>query len=138
MDINIILKNLKKEGFRITKARRSILASLIKSKEPISPLELHRILKSHGLSPDRATVYRELDFLEKKNIIKEIHLETEKEKRYEINNNIHHHHAICKKCEKIEDIELGTDLEEKILRKVKNFADLEHSLEFYGLCVNCR
>ena len=138
MDLDNIIKNLKSSGFRMTKARRSIIGHFFDSKLPLSPFDLLKILKikSH-ISPDKTTVYRELEFLKKKKIIKEIHLETEKEKRYEINRE-HHHHVVCKKCEKIEDIEIGKNLEKKILQKIPNFINLEHSLEFYGICLNCK
>ena len=139
MNLKDILENLKERGFRITKSRKFILNQLFNAQKPLSPFDLlNNIGKEENFYPNKTTIYRELNFLEKQKIIKEIHLETEKEKRYEIENETHHHHVVCRGCDKIEDVEIGNELEKKILGKVKNFASLDHSLEFYGMCNSCR
>ena len=73
------------------------------------------------------------------NIIKEIEF-GEGQKRYELEDFKHHHHLICLKCRKVDDIELKTDLEkeEKRFLKENGFKVVNHSLEFFGYCQNCQ
>ncbi len=60
--------------------------------------------------------------------------------RYELSDRIHHHHLVCLNCNQVQDVELKQELddeEKRISRKTK-FQIIRHSLEFFGLCVNCR
>jgi len=81
-----------------------------------------------------------LAFLKETGIVKEIQFLHERVKRYELSSLDHHHHLICLKCKKVEDVVLESHLEEqeeKILRST-GFHVLNHSLEFLGICHSCR
>ena len=91
---------------------------------------------------NKTTVYREIEFLVKQNIVKEIQF-SERSKRYEIVMKDHHHHIVCKRCKQVEEIssdelESKLDLLEKEIFKVKNFQGINHSLEFFGTCYKCQ
>lgn len=129
-----ILDNLKGKGFRITKARKGIIEILWISEAPISAEEI-----GESLGVNKTTVYRELDFLKSQDLLEEIQL-GDKKKFFEGSFKDHHHHLYCLSCKKIEDVEMESDLisiEEKI-SKYKNFKIQKHSLEFFGLCANCK
>ncbi len=100
-----------------------------------------QILKD--VSADKATVYRILKKLIDREIIKEIIIDSEKT-YYELDSLDHHHHIVCRKCEKIIPIVLTngierklTSLEDKISSEL-NFYFLNHSLNFFGLCSKCK
>lgn len=110
----------------------TVLDVLLKSKKPIDVSAL-----VDKLSVNKTTVYRQLDKLFQDKKIVEVELGDGK-KRYESTRLDHHHHLICKKCGRLEDICLD---EKKILGAVgkkTNFKVESHNLEFFGLCVNCR
>ena len=88
---------------------------------------------------NKTTIYRELAFLKKQNIILELQFD-DNTKRYEIMPANHHHHIVCVRCEKVEDVVLEKDLdaEEKVITQNKKFQILHHSLEFYGICKMCQ
>ncbi len=134
-----ILSTLKQKKFKITKVRSGIITLFTQAKSPLAAKELLDYFHSIGLNINKTTVYRELAFLLGENIIKEIEF-GEGQKRYELEDFKHHHHLICLKCRKVDDIELKTDLEkeEKRFLKENGFKVVNHSLEFFGYCQNCQ
>ena len=138
-DTTEALFDLQLEGRRTSKIRMALLALFEEHREPLSFENLQSLLKDQDLAPHRATLYRELDFLKEQKLLVTIMLPSGK-LRYELAAGTHHHHLMCMKCQKIEDIELDdqfADYEREIAEK-KRFKVLQHSLEFLGLCVNCK
>lgn len=138
-DPDKIIAKLKAGGYRITPAREQIVEIFINSSTPISAMDLIESFKVLKLKVNKTTIYRELDFLITKGLIKEIEF-GEGKKRYELDTQHHHHHVVCLNCKKVEDVDLETDLtlEEKRIEKKTGFKIESHSLEFFGLCKNCR
>ncbi len=134
-----IINKIRSIGHRITKARGLVAELFINSSEPLTAQALILGLQTLGLKVNKTTVYRELTFLLDNEIIKSIDF-GDGVKRYELQENEHHHHIICVNCKKVEDVDLTTDLdkEEAKISKDKNFKIINHSLEFFGLCANCQ
>ena len=132
-------EELRSRGFRITAAREAILEILSKGHKPLSASEVHESLLKQRTKSDRVTVYRELDFLEKQGVIQAVQFQ-DRNRRYELASLEHHHHLICQECKSVEDVSIKEDLEiqERAIEKQKNFKIMRHSLEFFGLCANCR
>lgn len=82
-------------------------------------------------------MYRELMFLVENNIITK---NTISHKDYFELPTDHHHHLVCTGCNSIKKVVLGKHLhkQEKQLEKENEFTIINHSIEFYGLCKNCR
>ena len=138
--LNEILSELSGRGFRLTRIRRGVVELFITNALPLSALEVISMLGQSITTFNKTTVYRELAFLKEHGVIKEIQFPHERAKRYELATGEHHHHLICLKCRKVEEIELEGDLEEqekKILRS-RGFHVTNHSLEFLGICQRCR
>jgi Fe2+ or Zn2+ uptake regulation protein len=124
-------------GFRVTEKRVKLLELLAKAERPLS---LEEIQKKVGKIMDRTTLYRALESLLEKKIIKTVDF-GDKDDRYELNDeNRHHHHIICQQCKKIEEIE-DCAVEDSLLnfaKKSKQFSSIDnHSLEFFGICKDC-
>lgn len=139
-DLDRILSEITGRGFRLTRVRRAVIEILLKRGLPLSAADIIAALRSREAATNKTTVYRELAFLEERGIIKEIRFLHERVKRYELAGGEHHHHLICVKCRKVEDIVLEGDLEEEERRILEStgFRVLNHSLEFVGLCQGCR
>lgn len=133
-----IFVNLQRKGFKLTKARTRIIELFLQSKSPISVPEIVSLLNSAGLMVNKTTVYREIEFLSNQKLLRTVDLR-ERGKRYEFEDNSHHHHLICINCKKMEDFESDNDLREieDRIQQQHNFSVLQHSLEFYGLCRSC-
>jgi Fe2+ or Zn2+ uptake regulation protein len=126
-----ILKNRKK---RITPGRTKIINFFCKSTYPLSP---ETIVKKTGMN--KTSIYRELEFLLKLGFIQEVDF-GDGTKRYELKDLKHHHHLICLRCKKVQDISFNENLEweESNIKKHQKFQVLRHDLEFFGYCQNCQ
>ena len=133
-----LLGKLQTRGFRLTFARKGILEILTKSTSPLSAKEIHDELINRQVAADKVTVYREIEFLVKEALLVRVQF-ADRNKRYELASDDHHHHLICENCEAVEDIELSEDFEQEAaqIAKKKQFQVLRHSLEFFGLCKAC-
>lgn len=135
--MNIIYKTIRISGGRLTKIKKAIIDILSTSYCFLSQQELVEQLRVKKITPDRSTIYRELQFLTKNNII--IKNTIAGVNYYEIPQD-HHHHLVCLSCNSISDVKIGNHLEkqEKQISKQHKFNIINHSLEFYGYCHKCQ
>ena len=138
METENILKELKKKGCRLTVIRKAVTGIFAENKHPLSVADIAGKLTDKRIGADKTTLYREISFLVKAGMINEIDF-GDRRKRYEAATLGHHHHLVCVKCGRIEDIKIKKDLEaeEKRIFKQKRFRILRHALEFFGLCPQC-
>jgi Fur family ferric uptake transcriptional regulator len=134
-----IVKKLRTEGFRLTRARQSIIDILSTGTVPLSLADIKKNLEKKDVKADRTTIYREVLFLKGKNMLCEIPIGRGK-KGYKVCQDKHHHHLICVRCNRVEPVVLRRTLsiQENEISRRKDFKVLDHLLEFYGLCGNCQ
>lgn len=130
---------LSDNGISRTKIKTSILLLLSKSKKPLSANEVYKKIGPN--SCDISSVWRSLKQFHEKGIIREINL-GEDFFRYELINTQddrehHHHHVRCRSCGDIRQLEnCDLSLFEKMVSRL-GFRNLEHFLEFTGICSKC-
>ncbi len=90
--IDALLQQLKKQGSRITKSRSLIVGIFQKHPLPLTELAVREMLSKAGMKVNKTTVYRELEHLISKAVVKPIEFGDGK-KRYELNAG-HHHHLV--------------------------------------------
>ncbi len=132
-EFKLILSSLSQ---RITEQRLDILGILKENHNQLTISEIHSKLKNK--KTDLATVYRTINLFAELRVVNEIDFKDEF-KRYElIYDRHHHHHIVCRKCKNVENVETCVldDLEN--LLKKKGYSEITHSLEFFGICRNCR
>jgi Fur family ferric uptake transcriptional regulator len=130
---------LTKNGLNRTKGKVQILQKISHSEKPLSVTEIHSLMHENC---DVSTIFRTITQFKEKNLIQEVNLE-EGFFRYEMNypnddhDHHHHHHIRCRICGDIKNIE-RCDLAafEKSIAKL-GFKDMEHRLEFSGICSRC-
>lgn len=135
---------LSERNYKMTPQRKEILQIFIDSKEGehLSAEEVHELLQDKDFDFGLATVYRNVELLNRLGIITKIEF-GDGCARYELNASdpqIHqHHHLICVKCKKIIEFEddLLDDLEDFISKK-SGFKILNHEVKFFGYCSNCK
>jgi Fur family ferric uptake transcriptional regulator len=136
--LNELIQNLRESGLRVTEPRIAILRALLEKHGPFTVEEIHIHVTKKVC--DLATIYRTLGSLEKTGLIKRCEF-GDGSARYELaghENHHHHHHVICKKCRKVEVLD-DCELEEiDSFAKKRGFTDISHSLEFFGICPNCK
>lgn len=133
-----ILYKLKNKGHRLTKVRRALVDVFTQSEAPLSALDLQGYLEENNIKVNKTTIYRELNFLSGQKVIHEIHFGDGKS-RYRACPDIHHHHVICVRCSRVEELVTEEDFtkEERVISCDLNFKVLYHTLEFFGLCGDC-
>lgn len=138
MKSNLELKEkIRKSGLKATAQKVAILNIFLKNHKPLS---VKNILEKIEIKIEESTIYRSIDQMVRANILNSIQLK-KGQTLYELNDpQNHHHHILCKVCEKIEDVHSCNirELQNSILKKSKYFNDINnHSLEFFGVCKDC-
>lgn len=129
---------LREASLRATPARVALMNLLEKSKQPLDVQTMISYLEKKSIETDPATVFRIINMFTNRGLTRQIQL-NEGKSRYEISTKAEHHHLICERCEKLEDM-TGCNIEklEKEILIKKRFKVKNHSLEFFGICQNCR
>jgi Fur family ferric uptake transcriptional regulator len=125
---------LKAKGFRLTQPRKEILQVL--EAYPRTVQELQSDLIHKQVKVDLASIYRTLELLESLNVVQSVDL-GEGKKRFELLENDHHHHVICRRCGAIEDVCIN---EEKLITDIatqSKYTVENHTIEFFGTCPTC-
>ena len=130
---------LKNNGINRTTIKLDLLTHLSKSSSPLSVAELH---SKTGKSCDISSIFRAMSQFKEKGIVKEVNL-GEEFFRYSVasfeseKTSHHHHHVRCRECGDIKLIEkCNITIFSKMISKL-GFSDMEHHLEFTGLCSKC-
>lgn len=125
-------------GLRKTPARIAILEIFQKSSTPLDAEGIYSALETRDIKTDKVTVYRTLNTLTDFNVLRKVEFQ-EGKFRYELASLPHHHHLICTKCGKVEDIkECGMEDVEEKLQKRTSFVIKQHNAEFFGVCASCQ
>lgn len=131
------LKDLiKKHRLSFTKARKEILKALMLEHGPFTAEEIFQKLPTKTC--DQATLFRTLKQFREKGLVTTTHL-SDKITRYEFHDPHHHHHHVsCRICGRIETIhQCSLEIIERSVVEM-GYTKLTHSLEFEGICKNCR
>lgn len=123
----------------VTRPREEIANVLRHERRFLTAAQIHTKLRRLRARMALSTVYRTLEHLREKGEVNE-----RVDERGEVSYMLcepahHHHHAICTKCGKVEDVDCtAIDVFTQLLRKINGFALDDHAMEFFGRCKQCR
>lgn len=127
---------LQSVSMRNTAGRRAILEYISAAKSPVAVDEI--ITSISKLRLDQATIYRIINILTQKGILRPINFQ-EGKIRYELASNPHHHHVVCTNCGAVQDVDdCLRPTATATIEKATGFTIAAHALEFFGLCGNCQ
>ena len=130
-----IVTSLREEGFRITPQRIAIVDYILNTKEHPSAEQVHNTVKKKYPMVSLSTVYKTLDLLRQKNLVKQI--EIGGEARFDGHTD-EHINLICIKCGKIEDVDEDLkEIQTRAARKSK-YKIIKSSFELFGYCSKCK
>ncbi len=134
----MIIRNLKDHGHKITPQRMAIVKILAKSNGHPSVEDIHDELNKDFPTMSLATVYRNIDLIKSLGEVLELGF-PDGSNRYDGNRPFPHPHVICIKCKKIVDPDLDSldDMKKEVAAET-NFKILNHRLDFFGVCSDCR
>jgi Fur family ferric uptake transcriptional regulator len=122
----------------VTRPREQIAEILNANKQYLTAAEIHTRLTKTGHKVALSTVYRTLDHLLGKGQVN-ARTDADGETAYISCAGAHHHHAICRTCGKVEDVDCGAiDAFAESLRADNGFQLEDHAMEFFGTCKACR
>lgn len=131
---------LAEKDTRYTRGRRTVVDALADADGPRSAAELSPMVSDVPLS----SLYRTLSVLEDAGVVTP-HLATKGIARYELAEWLmgHHHHLVCVECDRVEDVEVSAEREDRLKELVEaiahdsGFVATSHALEIEGTCGRC-
>lgn len=134
----VSIEIFKRYGLKATRRRAAVYELLAKADKPLDVQEINDSLELHAIRINRTTIYRILSVFFQNNLVSQVEL-SEGKFRYELAGSTHHHHLVCLKCDRIQEIDSCnlTSLEETIRHKL-SFTVKTHKLEFFGICGSCQ
>jgi len=134
MDADEIKQSLACSGLRCTPQRYAVMAFLLEHNRHPTAAEIFKAVNRVDPRSSRATTYKNLRDLVQAGLVREVAVEG-RAARFDATG-MRHHHFICDRCGKVEDVEwcdvlrpASGSLGKRILR--------EAELIFRGLCVKC-
>lgn len=127
MEINKILSDI---GLKCTKQRIKVMEVLYDAKSPLTVEGIYE--KTDGMS--LSTVYRTLEKLCEKGVIKKNTIQDSDRFYYEMITDKHRHYAICLGCKSMRYV----DICPVHTPEITDFTVTGHKLEIYGYCDKCR
>ncbi|MGJ8673553.1 Fur family transcriptional regulator [Rubritalea sp.] len=137
-DTASIITQCKEAGLRRTKALELLIDTLLDSPRPMTLAELSEH-KNLNTQCDRATVFRLLQRLTDKGIVRRLGLHERAAYFTLLLTGRHQDFLICTECGKIEAINAPCPVHalEKEIAQSSGFSGLYHELEFFGICPSC-
>jgi Fur family transcriptional regulator, ferric uptake regulator len=124
-------------GHRITSQRMAITEEFASIRRYVTAKELFDRLARKRPGIGLATVYRTLDALQAIGAASP-QPQAHGESAYLFCSVEHHHHAVCTKCGKVEDVPCKSIARfERALHADLRFTLKQHRLEFFGVCARC-
>ena len=124
---------------RNTRQKRHLRQALHSQTQPGTAEDLHMWLANSGAKMSLSTVYRNLDRMATTGEARRLTVLGDKRARYELAGNGHHHHVVCRSCNRVEPFDAcPLDRHVETLEKQTGYTFDDHTLEISGLCADCR
>ena len=140
MTINNYLIRLKENRLKITPRRKAVIELFLKEGRYLGPYEIRDMLRKRSLKVGLPSVYRILEEFEKAGIFVKVEHKN-RQLYYSLCRKPHldHHHFICRKCNKVEEVEFCNfqEISQFIKKELKGRVE-HHALHIEGLCSGCK
>lgn len=139
--MELYIERLKENGLKVTPQREAVIGLFEKDNSRKTPYAVHKLLRKKMPALGLPTVYRILEELRGIGLL--IRLPSEDRLFYyslcRLPAERHHHHFVCRKCKKVEEVEhCGFETISKFVRRKLGAVLESHSLRLEGLCADCR
>jgi Fe2+ or Zn2+ uptake regulation protein len=128
---------IRRGGFRMTPQRQIILDAICEIGGHATPDLIYEKVQQRSSAINRATVYRNLDFLCEVRLV--VAARIGRSTVYELAGTEPHHHLVCRKCNAVSTLENKPVAQffQAVEREQHFRVDMDH-LTLYGLCPHCR
>jgi len=137
-DLQQMASALRKAGYRLTRARKTILRVLHEGEKSLSPAEIWERGRLYYDKLGLVTVYRTLDTMMQLGLVQRVHgvhnchnyVSTEQRTR---------HHLVCQRCGQVSEFTChGLENLIEVVQQETGFAVSEHVVELIGFCAACQ
>jgi len=135
--LNKYIEKLQISPLKSTPKRIAIIEIFYKSNKFLTPEGVYKKLCKKFNACGLPSVYRNLESLAEHHILTKIH-KFDNNRYYGLCNaeeGVHHHHIVCIRCGKIENVS-GCELFKK--KTIKGFKIIDHFLQLDGICIDCQ
>ena len=126
----------RENGIRVTAGRISILNIIEASEKGLSAENIYDECKKQNNNLNLSTVYRTLELLEEKDVIKKISIDGPS--LYILKREKHKHILECDVCHKCVEIPCPMEEIEEAIKAKVGFSLTQHKLELNGICDQCK
>ena len=132
------LTTLHDNGYRLTEARRAVVATVARSTRALTPVQVYDAARKHYRALGLVSVYRTLEKLEELHLVQRVH-QPEGCQAFISAAHGHQHMLLCQRCGRVTFFE-GDDLNKLIasLSTRTGYQIREHWLQLFGLCADCQ
>jgi Fur family ferric uptake transcriptional regulator len=124
-------------GYRITDPRRAVAELISGRSGHFTAADLVSDARGRRLGIGRATIFRALDLFAGLGVVERLDLPNG-EHAYVPCEPIHHHHVICSRCGRTEEVDdPGIDAATRSIAARTGYRIDAHRLELFGLCPAC-
>lgn len=124
-------------GFRMTKQKKIVLEEIRKVSSHPTAYDIYKMARKRLPKISLGTVYRNLDVLSRFGLIQKIEMGNA-QTRFDANTR-NHYHVRCIHCDRADDVPVDmSSVVNDAISKVSNYKILGHSMEFYGVCPECK
>lgn len=142
-----LCKKFKGQGYRLTGPRAQILKVLSQSSRHLCVDGIYLAIRKKGGNVGMTTIYRAVDSLARAGIVRKMSLADGRTyyERIDKKEPGHHHHLICRKCQRVMDYSDFVNEEVSLIKKLETlvsnahrFRIDDHQISFTGLCQSCQ
>lgn len=128
---------LRRNNYKVTKQRQSMLEYLSNFQHHfIEVTQVDAYLRQLYPGVSHNTIYRNIEDFTRMGILEAINRPTGKCVKYQCDFQNHHHHFICKKCERVQEIAV-CPFDEQVKQQLAGCTIESHVFEIYGICAQC-
>lgn len=137
--MNPHIERLKTAGYKLTKARLTVLHVIEQAHGHITSAEVLEQVAAQDRAIGRASVFRTLELLTRLSIVRPTYIDSSMTPYYVLLPQGHHHHIICMRCNRVIEFEdCGLEAMAAMLEARYGVQLSGHLLEFYGKCAACK
>ncbi|MCB2213852.1 transcriptional repressor [bacterium] len=132
-------ERLNQKGLRLTHPRKVVMSILNEAQVPLSPQSIHQRAVDQDEDIGLVSVYRTLDLLAELALVSRVHGKDDCH-GYVLSSPGHHHHLVCRECERAIEF-TGEDDLSTLLQRIQGQTGFRvdgHLLQLYGLCPDCQ
>ncbi len=130
------LYRFKEAGLKITPQRLAIFGILEDNNSHPTAEDIFREIRRSYPNISMATVYNTLESLNELGLIRELTIESDR-KHFDSDPSLHHH-VICTRCRRIDDVLEELPQKAQLPASVRGrYRLLGYNVEFYGVCKEC-